>query len=61
MSRRAHASANVLLIQLHQDLAVVVRFQGLRVAYFCLDKDTTTDRVILNRIVSLKEDAGKAA
>ena len=36
-----------------------VRFQGLRVAYFCLDKDTTADRIVLNRIVSLKEDAGK--
>ena len=38
-----------------------VRFQGLRVAYFCLDKDTTNDKIVLNRIVSLKEDAGKAA
>lgn len=37
-----------------------VRFQGLRVAYFCLDKDTTADKIVLNRIVSLKEDAGKA-
>jgi glutaminyl-tRNA synthetase len=37
-----------------------VRFQGLRVAYFCLDKDTTSDKIVLNRIVSLKEDAGKA-
>ena len=38
-----------------------VRFQGTRVAYFCMDKDTTADKVILNRIVSLKEDAGKGA
>lgn len=37
-----------------------VRFQGLRVAYFCLDKDTTAEKLVLNRIVSLKEDAGKA-
>ncbi len=37
-----------------------VRFQGLRVAYFSLDKDTTADKVVVNRIVSLKEDAGKA-
>jgi glutaminyl-tRNA synthetase len=36
-----------------------VRFQGLRVAYFCLDKDTTAEKIVLNRIVSLKEDAGK--
>ncbi|KAI4100782.1 MAG: hypothetical protein L6R37_005274 [Teloschistes peruensis] len=35
------------------------RFQGLRVGYFCLDRDTEGDKVVLNRIVSLKEDAGK--
>lgn len=54
-----------------------VRFQGLRVAYFALDKDARVacldepaeakasrkqgDYLILNRIVSLKEDSGKAA
>jgi glutaminyl-tRNA synthetase len=54
----------------------VVRFQGLRVAYFALDKDASLscfkeppgtspvlkpgDKVILNRIVSLKEDSGKS-
>ena len=38
-----------------------VRFQGLRVAYFCIDKDKAPDgKLVLNRIVSLKEDAGKA-
>ena len=52
-----------------------VRFQGLRVAYFALDKDARIaaleegselterqqgDLVVLNRIVSLKEDSGKA-
>ncbi|KAF5359049.1 hypothetical protein D9758_004752 [Tetrapyrgos nigripes] len=52
-----------------------VRFQGLRIAYFALDKDTKAacldqgddvkpalaegDYLVLNRIVSLKEDAGK--
>jgi len=51
-----------------------VRFQALRVAYFALDKDSSlssldnvdgtpkkgpNDRLILNRIVSLKEDSGK--
>ncbi|KAG8883463.1 hypothetical protein FRB97_006591 [Tulasnella sp. 331] len=55
----------------------VVRFQGLRVGYFALDKEAHLgclaeehedktgrfegDRIILNRIVSLKEDSGKAA
>ncbi|KAL8969172.1 MAG: hypothetical protein Q9183_002121 [Haloplaca sp. 2 TL-2023] len=36
-----------------------VRFQGLRVGYFCLDKDSDGGKVVLNRIVSLKEDSGK--
>lgn len=41
-----------------------VRFQAMRVAYFAMDKDSELDaegkgKVILNRIVSLKEDAGK--
>ncbi|KAF8165525.1 glutamine-tRNA ligase [Crassisporium funariophilum] len=52
-----------------------VRFQGLRVAYFALDKDSRVaalqegsdvagleqgDHLVLNRIVSLKEDSGKS-
>ncbi|KUJ16481.1 glutaminyl-tRNA synthetase-like protein [Mollisia scopiformis] len=36
-----------------------VRFQAMRVAYMAMDSDSTKDKVILNRIVSLKEDAGK--
>ena len=36
-----------------------VRFQGMRVAYFCVDRETTADELVLNRIVSLKEDTGK--
>lgn len=36
-----------------------VRFQGMRVAYFALDTDSTDEKLVLNRIVSLKEDAGK--
>ncbi|KZF23337.1 glutaminyl-tRNA synthetase [Xylona heveae TC161] len=38
-----------------------VRFQGLRIAYFCLDKDSTSDKLVLNRIVGLKEDAAKSS
>ncbi|KAF7301836.1 Glutamine-tRNA ligase [Mycena indigotica] len=54
-----------------------IRFQGLRVAYFAVDKDSRIgsleepesvaptrkqgDYVVLNRIVSLKEDSGKAS
>lgn len=37
----------------------MTRFQGMRVGYFCVDKDTEGDHIVLNRIVSLKEDAGK--
>lgn len=37
-----------------------VRFQGLRVAYFTMDKDSSNERIVLNRIVGLKEDSGKA-
>lgn len=38
-----------------------VRFQALRVGYFAMDTDTTENKVVLNRIVTLKEDAGKSA
>lgn len=37
-----------------------IRFQGLRVAYFCVDNRDGGEKVVLNRIVSLKEDTGKA-
>ncbi|KAF2279526.1 glutaminyl-tRNA synthetase [Westerdykella ornata] len=37
----------------------LVRFQALRVAYFCVDVDSTEDRIVLNQIVSLREDKGK--
>ena len=37
-----------------------VRFQGQRTAYFCEDKESRVpDAIVLNRIVSLKEDSGK--
>ncbi|PLB40980.1 glutamine--tRNA ligase [Aspergillus candidus] len=38
-----------------------VRFQAMRVAYFAMDSDSTEDSIVLNRIVALKEDAGKEA
>ncbi|KAK1759198.1 tRNA synthetases class I, catalytic domain-containing protein [Echria macrotheca] len=37
-----------------------VRFQAMRVAYFAMDSDTTDDKIVLNRIVSLKEDKEKS-
>ncbi|RDL36444.1 Uncharacterized protein BP5553_05796 [Venustampulla echinocandica] len=36
-----------------------VRFQGMRIGYFCLDSDSTKDKMVVNRIVSLKEDPNK--
>ncbi|EGV64926.1 Glutaminyl-tRNA synthetase [Yamadazyma tenuis] len=36
-----------------------VRFQALRVGYFGVDKDSTDDKLVLNRIVTLKEDSAK--
>ncbi|PPJ49820.1 hypothetical protein CBER1_03358 [Cercospora berteroae] len=36
-----------------------VRFQGLRTAFFAEDQDSTPEHVVLNRIVSLKEDTSK--
>ncbi|KAK5944014.1 Glutaminyl-tRNA synthetase [Knufia obscura] len=38
-----------------------VRFQAMRVGYFCVDRETTPEKIILNRIVGLKEDAGKGS
>lgn len=37
-----------------------VRFQGLRTGYYAMDSDTREERLVLNTIVSLKADAGKA-
>ncbi|ROT41914.1 glutaminyl-tRNA synthetase [Sodiomyces alkalinus F11] len=36
-----------------------VRFQAMRLAYFAMDSDSKDDKIVLNKIVSLKEDAGK--
>lgn len=37
----------------------LIRFQALRTAYFCVDIDSTEDKIVLNQIVSLREDKGK--
>ncbi|KAJ5585165.1 uncharacterized protein N7459_004965 [Penicillium hispanicum] len=36
-----------------------IRFQGMRVAYFAVDRESTPEKVILNRIVTLKDTQGK--
>lgn len=42
-----------------KDAPESTRFQALRIGYFCVDSDSTKEKIILNRIVSLKEDAIK--
>lgn len=37
----------------------VSRFQAMRVGYFTMDKDSSKDNIILNRIVSLKDNTSK--
>lgn len=36
-----------------------IRFQGMRVAYFAVDRESTEDNLVLNRIVTLKEERNK--
>ncbi|XP_061535161.1 glutamine--tRNA ligase isoform X2 [Phycodurus eques] len=38
---------------------VLDKFQFERVGYFCLDPDSTADKLVFNRTVTLKEDPGK--
>ncbi|KAK2590352.1 Glutaminyl-tRNA synthetase [Conoideocrella luteorostrata] len=42
-----------------KDAPESVRFQAMRIGYFTVDSDATPDNVVLNRIVSLKEDNAK--
>jgi glutaminyl-tRNA synthetase len=45
----------------HPDAASddLVRFQAIRTGYFAIDPEDDGDKVVLNQIVSLKEDSGK--
>lgn len=36
-----------------------IRFQGMRTAYFAVDRESTPEKTILNRIVTLKDTQGK--
>jgi len=36
-----------------------VRFQGMRMGYFCIDKNNKGDQTVLSQIVTLKGDLGK--
>ncbi|EAS34759.3 glutaminyl-tRNA synthetase [Coccidioides immitis RS] len=37
-----------------------IRFQGMRMGYFTVDTDSKPDAIVLNRIVTLKDSAGKS-
>lgn len=39
--------------------SVLDKFQFERLGYFCVDQDTTPEKIIFNRTVTLKEDSGK--
>lgn len=41
--------------------ATYSRYQFERVGYFCVDPDSKNDKLVFNRIVSLKEDKGKTS
>jgi len=36
-----------------------VRFQAVRVGYFCVDKESSDEKLVLNGVVTLKEDSAK--
>ncbi|KAJ5085380.1 hypothetical protein N7532_010151 [Penicillium argentinense] len=36
-----------------------IRFQGMRTAYYAVDKESTSEKVVLNQIVTLKDTQGK--
>ena len=38
-----------------EEFEAPAHFQLMRTGYFCLDKDSTKDNIILNRSVSLKD------
>ncbi|EGC32483.1 glutamine-tRNA ligase [Dictyostelium purpureum] len=51
---------NALVDKTVKDSKQYDRYQFERVGYFCVDKDSTTDKLVFNRTVSLKENKEKA-
>jgi glutaminyl-tRNA synthetase len=41
------------------EATVTERYQFIRKGYFCLDKDSTRDKIIFNRTVTLKDTWAK--
>lgn len=52
---------NALIEPTLKDLKPLQRFQFLRHGYFCVDYDSTPERPVFNRIVSLKDSWAKIA
>ncbi|PIO70556.1 hypothetical protein TELCIR_07590 [Teladorsagia circumcincta] len=50
---------NVLIDRSIANSKLYDRFQFERVGYFCVDRDTVPGKLVFNRTVLLKEDAGK--
>ena len=42
-----------------EDRPESIRFQGMRVGYFCVDKDSTSAKLVLNQITGLKDSSGR--
>jgi glutaminyl-tRNA synthetase len=52
---------NVFIEPFVKDFKAGDRFQFDRTGYFCMDKDSTNDKPVFNRTVSLKDSWGKTA
>ncbi len=64
----AHLNPNSLEVLMHAKLepsvagsAPFTRYQFERLGYFCVDSDSTEDRLVFNRTATLKESWGKTA
>ena len=42
-----------------REAAILSRYQFERLGYFCVDKDTTPDRLVFNRTVALRDTWAK--
>ena len=43
-----------------EDRLESIRFQGMRIGYFCVDKDSTSAKLVLNQITGLKDSSGRS-
>jgi glutaminyl-tRNA synthetase len=48
------------MVEKHITKDIGFTFQGVRMGYYCVDKDTKDGKVVLNRTVTLKEDSKKS-